>query len=74
MGQNALQAGRKDMEKLEATFKLEKETKNTGRYSEDLGAGPPIMNTIYVQKWALTQLGGGSLPDKIRVVITKVDV
>ena len=61
------------MDKLEATFKLEKETKNTGRYAETLGAGPPIMNTIYIQKWALAQLGGGSLPDNIRVVITKAE-
>ena len=62
-----------DKNKIEATFTLEKETKNTGRYAEGLGAGPPIMNTIYIQKWALAQLGGGSLPDKIRVVITKAE-
>jgi len=36
------------------TFKIEKETKNTIRYQEQNGNGtPPIIGTLYVQKWAL---------------------
>jgi hypothetical protein len=57
------------MDKLEATFTLEKDTKNTRRYTEDPGDGPPIIATIYVQQWALRKLGGGKMPDKIRVTV-----
>jgi hypothetical protein len=41
--------------KLEATFTLERETKNTYRYQEELsGSGkPPVIGTLYIQKWAL---------------------
>lgn len=58
------------MDKLEATFTVEKDTKNTRRYQEEASDGPPIINTLYVQQWALKQLGGGSLPERIRVVVT----
>jgi hypothetical protein len=37
---------------MEATFTLEKETKNTYRFQEDEGSGPPKVGTIYVQKWS----------------------
>lgn len=53
-------------DKLEAVFTLEKETKNTKRFSEEPSTGPPIVNTIYVQRWALLSLGD---PEKIRVTI-----
>ena len=53
--------------KLEAVFVLEKETKNTKRFSEEPSqSGPPIVNTLYVQKWALINLGN---PEKLRVTI-----
>lgn len=55
-------------EKLTAVFVLEKETKNTVRYAEEPEAAP-IMNSAYVQKWALKQLGGGKYPSKIRITI-----
>ncbi len=35
---------------MEATFTLEKETKNTYRFQEDEGSEPPKVGTIYVQK------------------------
>lgn len=51
--------------RLEAAFTLERETKNTYRYQEELsGSGkPPIIGTLYVQKWAVgspPQGGSGS--------------
>lgn len=40
--------------KIEATFTLERTTKNTYRFKEDLEAGkPPIMDTIYVKQYAV---------------------
>jgi len=44
------------MDKLELTFKVEKITKNTRRYREEAGDGPPIIGTLYVQQWALRKL------------------
>jgi hypothetical protein len=35
---------------MEATFTLEKDTKNTYKFQEDEGSGPPKVGTIYVQK------------------------
>jgi hypothetical protein len=45
--------------KLEATFTLERETKNTYRYQEELsGSGkPPVIGTLYIQKWAASSSG-----------------
>ena len=58
------------MDKLELTFKVEKDTKNTRRYQEEAGDGPPIIGTLYVQQWALRKLTGGDLPDCVRVTVT----
>ena len=41
------------MEKQTLTFTLERETKNTIRYSEDANGDPPAIGTLYVQKWLL---------------------
>ena len=38
--------------KIERTFRIEKETKNTLRYAEVAEGQPPIVGTLYVQKWA----------------------
>jgi len=57
------------MTKLEAVFEFEKDTKNTRRYSESL-EGPPIIGTLYLQQWAAKRLGNGTLPARIRVVVT----
>ena len=49
-----------------ATFELEKETKNTGRYSEVPDEGvAPVVNTIYIQKHGL----GKTPPDSIKVTL-----
>ena len=56
--------------RLEATFTVEKDTKNTRRFAEDATDAAPIMNTIYVQAWALRKLTGSGLPDRIHVTIT----
>lgn len=62
-------ADKDETQKLEAVFEFEKDTKNTRRYAEVLGDGLPIVNTIYIQQWALRQLNG-ELPERVRVVIT----
>ena len=61
------------MDKLEAVFTVEKDTKRTRRYSEEPGDGPPIIGTLYVQQWALKQLAGGALPERVRMVVTVAD-
>ena len=61
---------RQAMDKLELTFQVEKDTKNTRRYHEEAGDGPPIIGTLYVQQWALRKLTGGDLPDHVRVTVT----
>ena len=55
---------------LTATFVQEKETKNTVRFTEVEGEQPPIMDTAYVQKWALRKLGGRQVPARITITIT----
>jgi len=53
------------METVTIRFELERETKNTIRYTEAPDAGqPPRVGTLYVQKWAL-----GQLPPR-RLVVT----
>ena len=54
------------MDKLELEATLERPTKNTVRYLEDVKDHLPYVNTIYVQKWALAQIGN---PQQIRVTI-----
>nr|MDO8045863.1 hypothetical protein [Candidatus Baldrarchaeota archaeon] len=43
----------------------EKETKNTIRYREETEGQPPIVQTIYIQKW----FAGSPAPEKIKVTI-----
>jgi hypothetical protein len=47
------------------TFTKEKETKNTIRYKEEAEGKPPIISTLYIQKWFL----GDSPPETIKVTI-----
>ena len=49
---------------IERVFDFEKETKNTVRYAEVADGQPPIIGTLYVQKWALK----GS-PKRLKVTI-----
>jgi hypothetical protein len=53
--------------KLEATFTLERETKNTYRYQEELSSSgkPPVIGTLYIQKWAV----GSPLPRRIKIIV-----
>ena len=39
---------RQAMGKLQLTFKVEKDTKNTRRYQEEASDGPAIIGTLYV--------------------------
>jgi len=59
------------MEPIKVTLSVDRDTKNTRRYMED-GDGPYAIGTLYVQKWALRQLNGGSLPDKVEVTVRVV--
>ena len=34
-------------------FKFEKDTKHTHRYVESKGGKPPVLRTLYIQKWAV---------------------
>ena len=52
-------------EPFSATFKLNKETKNTIRYAEEAEKRRPIVGTVYVDKYELPK----PYPEKIRVTI-----
>ena len=48
-----------------ATFKLEKETKNTVRYVEEAEGRRPVVGMVYIDKYELSK----TFPEKIRVTI-----
>ena len=48
-----------------ATFKIEKETKNTVRYTEEAEDRRPVVGTVYVDKYELPK----PFPERIRVTI-----
>ena len=50
--------------KIEKVFEFEKTTKNTVRYQEVAEGQPPIIGTVYIQKWGLT-----GPPKKIKMTI-----
>lgn len=57
--------------KIEVSFKVEKQTKNTIRYREfdsslDL---EKVIGTLYIQKDAIKEAFGGTIPDKLTVTI-----
>ena len=56
------------MEAQTLTFFLERETKNTIRYSEQTDSNPPAVGTIYVQKWAM----GDNPPKTLTVTVSSV--
>ena len=51
---------------LELSFQRERETKNTVRFEEKVTDAPPVVGTLYLQKYALNRLGN---PDCLRVTI-----
>jgi len=54
------------VEPLKVTLHRAKETKNTIRYEEPEGGDPPIIGTLYLQKWATHRLED---PETITVTI-----
>lgn len=62
-----IQCGKDEMaEPLKVMLKRAKETKNTVRYEEPSGGNPPIIGTLYIQKWATVRL---EEPETITVTI-----
>jgi len=54
------------MQKKEVILELEKSTKNTYRYKEEEKEDlPPILRTLYIQKWAV----GSKPPQKLKITI-----
>jgi hypothetical protein len=53
------------MERQTLVFVMERETKNTVRYQEEAIGKPPVVGTLYVQRWAL----GQPLPQRVSVTI-----
>ena len=51
---------------LKVTLKRAKETKNTIRYEEPEGGEPPVIGTLYLQKWATHRLED---PETITVTV-----
>jgi hypothetical protein len=52
------------------TFRLEKETKNTVRYAEqERPDGPPIIGTLYVQKFAARAADGAGFAASLTVTV-----
>ena len=56
-------------EPFSATFKQEKETKNTVRYSEESEDRRPVVGTVYIDKYELPN----PYPERIRVTIEVLD-
>jgi hypothetical protein len=54
------------VEPLRVTLHRAKETKNTVRFEEPEGGDPPIIGTLYIQKWATHRLED---PETITVTI-----
>ena len=53
------------MERQTLVFVRERETKNTVRFQEEANGKPPVIGTLYVQRWAL----GEPLPQRLTVTI-----
>ena len=53
------------MERQTLAFATERETKNTVRFQEEANGKPPVIGTLYVQRWAL----GEPLPQRLTVTI-----
>ncbi len=54
---------------LELSFQRERETKNTVRFEEQVTDAPPVVGTLYLQKYAVNRLGN---PDSLRVTVEAV--
>ena len=58
------------MERQTLVFVTERETKNTVRFQEEASGKPPVIGTLYVQRWAL----GEPLPQRLTVTIEAASV
>ncbi len=56
-------------ELISATFKLDKETKNTVRYAEEAENRRPVVGTVYVDKYELPK----PFPKRIRVTVEPLE-
>lgn len=56
------------MAEIEVKLRKERETKNTVRFEEieSESGEPPVIGTLYLQKWALKRIGN---PDTVVVVV-----
>lgn len=54
--------------RFEAVFEYERSTKNTHRYQEVVEDSPPVIGTLYVQKWRI----GQQPPQRIKVTVETV--
>ena len=53
------------MERQTLVFVMERETKNTVRFQEEVDGKPSVVGTLYVQRWAL----GQPVPQRLTVTI-----
>ncbi len=53
------------MERQTLVFVMERETKNTVRFQEEVNGKPSAVGTLYVQRWAL----GQPVPQRLTVTI-----
>ena len=53
------------MERRTLGFVIDRETKNTVRFQEEADGKPPVVGTLYVQRWAL----GEPVPQRLAVTI-----
>ncbi len=56
------------MDPFEIEMKRAKETKGTFVYEEEAEGEPPVVRTLYIQKWKLN----GGAPDRIKVTIEAI--
>ena len=56
------------MKRQTLVFATERETKNTVRSQEEANGKPPVIGTLYVQRWA----PGEPLPQRLTVTIEAV--
>jgi hypothetical protein len=55
---------------MKLTLRRAKETKNTVRYEESEGDQPPVIGTLYLQKWAVHRLED---PETITVTVERAE-
>ena len=54
------------MERQTLVFATERETKNTVRFQEEASGKPPVIGTLYVQRWTLGEPLPRPIPKPLR--------